>query len=216
MKRRTKRTNQQYKIPMTRKLLLMALLSGIVPLSYAQTAKTDKVGDEMDAIRQDNAAFVFTESQLGEDDEMTQNVIMVNSNNNVYTSNVGYLFSPARYKYRAYNSRYNDIYFNGVLVNNAESGQFNYSTIGGMNDATRSIDASGVFEANSFSMTNIGGSSNYNFRASNYAAGHKVTLSGANRNYTARAMYNFGTGVTKNGWAFFGSLGHLLLLYRGP
>ena len=194
---------------MTKKLTLVALFFGMAPLGFAQDKPTVDTGSTDDAsLRQDNAAFVFTESQLGENDDVTQNVIMVNSANNVYTSNVGYLFSPVRYKYRAYNSRFNDIYFNGVQVNNSENGQFNYSTIGGMNDATRSIDASGVFEANTFSMSNIGGSSNYNFRASSLPAGHKVTLSGANRNYTLRAMYTFGSGVTKRGWAFGGTIGY--------
>lgn len=193
---------------MTKKLKTVVFLLGTAPLmAFAQTV-TEGNPETDTSIKQDNAAFVFTESQLGENDDVTQNVIMVNSSSNVYTSNVGYLFSPARYKYRAYNSRYNDIYFNGVQVNNAENGQFNYSTIGGMNDATRSIDASGVFESNAFSMASLGGSSNYNFRASNYAAGHKFTLSGANRNYTLRAMYDFGTGVTKHGWAFFGTVGY--------
>ena len=194
---------------MTKKLTLVALFFGMAPLGFAQDKPTVDTGSTDDAsLRQDNAAFVFTESQLGENDDVTQNVIMVNSANNVYTSNVGYLFSPVRYKYRAYNSRFNDIYFNGVQVNNSENGQFNYSTIGGMNDATRNIDASGVFEANTFSMSSIGGSSNYNFRASSLPAGHKVTLSGANRNYTLRAMYTFGSGVTKRGWAFGGTIGY--------
>lgn len=195
---------------MSKKLQLVTMFLAMASLGLAQTAKeTAKDSIDIDeGLKQDNAAFVFTESQLGEDDDVTQNVIMVNSSNNVYTSNAGYLFSPSRYKYRAYNSRYNDIYFNGVQVNNSENGQFNYSTIGGINDVTRNIDASGVFEANAFSMSNIGGSSNYNFRASAIPAGHKVTLSGANRNYTARAMYTYGTGVMKSGWAFAGTVGY--------
>ena len=159
-------------------------------------------------LKQDNASFVFTESQLGEDEDMTQNVIMMNSNSNVYTSNVGYLWSPARFKFRAYNSRYSEIYMNGVNVNNGETGQFNYSTVGGMNDATRNIDTSSPFESNSFSMSGLGGSNNYNFRASSYAAGNKVTLSGANRNYTMRGMYTYASGLSQKGWAFMGTVGY--------
>ena len=121
---------------------------------------------------------------------------------------MGYLWSPARFKYRAYNSRYSDVYMNGVNVNNGETGQFNYSTVGGMNDATRSIDASSPFESNSFSMAGLGGSNNYNFRASNYAAGNKVTLSGANRNYTLRGMYTYASGLSQKGWAFMGTVGY--------
>ncbi len=191
---------------MRKKLMLLTAALGLSLLGYAQTTGTKE--SEAAAIRQDNAAFVFTESQLGEDDDMTQNVIMVNSNTNVFTNNVGYTWSPARFKYRAYNSRYNDIYMNGVLVNNGETGQFNYSTIGGMNDAMRGIDSSSPFESNSFSMSGIGGSNNYDMRASDYATGHKATISGANRNYTLRAMYTYGTGLTRKGWAFFGTVGY--------
>ena len=176
--------------------------------AWAQAQNTADEKETAKELKQDNAAYVFTESQLGEDDDMTQDVIMVGSNTNVYTSNVGYLWSPARFKYRAYDSRYNDIYMNGVKVNNAENGRFNYSTIGGMNDAMRNIDASSPFESNSFSMAGLGGSNNYNLRASSFGTGHKVTLSGVNRNYTARVMYGYGTGTTKRGWAFYGTVGY--------
>lgn len=190
---------------MKKKFQLAALLSLTVTFGYAQ----DIVPTETEKdLKQDNSAFTFTESQLGEDDDMTQNVIMVNSNTNLYTSNVGYLWSPVRFKFRAYGSQYNDIYMNGVQVNNLENGQFNYSTVGGMNDATRNVDAATPFEANAFSMSSIGGSNNYDFRAGNFAAGNKITLSGANRNYSARAMYTYGTGLTDSGWAFFGTVGY--------
>ncbi len=189
---------------MKKEFLTALLLTASATQAIAQvnTSETEK------DLRQDNAAFVFTESQLGEDEDMTQNVIMMNSNSNVYTSNVGYLWSPARFKFRAYNSRYSGVYMNGVNVNNGETGQFNYSTVGGMNDATRNIDTSSPFEANNFSMAGLGGSNNYNFRASNYATGNKVTLSGANRNYTTRAMYTYASGLSQKGWAFMGTVGY--------
>ena len=188
-----------------RKKFLTAVLLTVPALQMLAQVSNPELDNEKE---QDNASFVFTESQLGEDEDMTQNVIMMNSNSNVYTSNVGYLWSPVRFKFRAYSSQYSDIYMNGVQVNNLENGQFNYSTIGGMNDATRNQDAATPFEVNAFGMSSIGGSSNYDFRASNYAAGNKVTLSGLNRNYTLRAMYTYGTGLTKKGWAFFGTVGY--------
>ena len=39
----------------------------------------------------DENAFTFTEAQLGEDDNMTQNVTILNSATNTYASEVGYL-----------------------------------------------------------------------------------------------------------------------------
>ena len=190
---------------MRKDLLLSAvLLASALPLCAQEpaTSETEK------ALKDEAASFIFTESQLDEDADVTQDVIQINSSTNLYTSNVGYLFSPMRFKFRALDQKYNDIYMNGVQVNSAENGRFSYSTIGGMNDATRSIDYASPFESNTFSMAALGGSNNYNFRASNYAAGHKVTLSALNRNYTARAMYTFGTGLNERGWAFFGTVGY--------
>lgn len=42
-----------------------------------------------DSISIGEAAFTFTEAQLGEDEDMSQNVTVVHSNNNVYASEVG-------------------------------------------------------------------------------------------------------------------------------
>ncbi|MCQ2222741.1 MAG: TonB-dependent receptor [Bacteroidaceae bacterium] len=190
---------------MEKKLLLAAFLSLPAAIGFAQNNATKEAEKDM---KQDNAAFTFTEQQLGEDDDMTQNVIMVNSNSNLYTSNVGYLWSPVRFKFRAYDSKYSETYMNGVQVNNLENGQFNFSTVGGMNDATRNQDAAAPFESNAFCMAGIGGSSNYDFRASNFAVGQKVTLSAVNRNYSARAMYSYGSGLNEKGWAFFGTIGY--------
>ena len=186
-----------------RKLFAVALFC----LSAHGWAQEPIVSDTEKAIKDENASFIFTESQLDEDADMTQDVIQINSSNNMYTSNVGWLFSPMRFKFRALDQKYNDIYLNGVYANNIENGRFNFSTIGGINDATRGIDYASPFESNTFGMAALGGSNNYNLRASSYAAGHKVTLTGLNRDYNLRAMYTFGTGINERGWAFFGTVG---------
>ena len=159
--------------------------------------------------REDNASFMFTESQLGEDDESAQSTsALVTSNNDVYLSNVGYLFSPMRFRVRGYDSQYSDMYINGAWFNDAETGRFSYGLIGGMNDSTRNKEGIGPFEINNFTFGAIGGATNINLRASQYAAGSKLTLSGANRNYILRGMFTHSTGLMKNGWAFTGSVGY--------
>ena len=159
--------------------------------------------------REDNASFTFTESQLNEDDDAAQSAsAFVSSNNDVYLSNVGYLFSPMRFRVRGYNSQYSDTYINGVLFNDVETGRFSYGMIGGLNDATRNKEGIGAFEINNFTFGPIGGATNINMRASQYAAGSKLSLSGCNRNYILRGMYTYSTGLLKNGWAFTGSLGY--------
>jgi len=51
-------------------------------------------------------------------------------------------------------------------------------------------------------MSGMAGSNNYNFRPSAFATGQRITLSGANRNYTLRGMYTYNSGVQENGWAY--------------
>ena len=150
----------------------------------------------------DESAFTFTESQLGEDDNVSQEVTVLGMNSNAYASEVGYKWSPARFKFRAYNSKYNDIYINGNPANDAERGEFRYSLVGGLNNQTRGVEASLPFEDNIFAMTSLGGSNNYNFRPSAMPAGHRLSVAGANRNYIFRGMYNYSSGYNAKGWAW--------------
>lgn len=183
----------------------MVIAACYAPIVLAQTGNPQ---EQTKTNGQDESAFTFTEAQLGEDDDVSQNVTIINSNNNIYAGQVGYLFSPVRFRFRAYSPKYNDIYINGSLMNNAETGQFNYSMVGGLNNQTRDVEESLPFESNNFSMSAIGGSNNYNFRASHFAAGNRLTLSGCNRNYVLRGMYTYSTGLMDNGWAFTGNLSY--------
>ena len=184
------------------KLAMMALC--IAPSAFAQT-ETPKQDDGQNAISSEQA-FTFTEAQLGEDDDMSQNVTIISSNQNIYASQVGYLFSPVRFRYRAFNQKYNEIYINGAQMNDMESGQFRYSLVGGLNQQTRGVENALPFEVNNFSMAAMGGSNNYDFRPSHQATGTRITLSGANRNYTLRGVLTHNTGLQSNGWAFSANL----------
>ena len=187
---------------MKQRLGLAIVLFCLMPALFAQQKAKKNA-------REDNASFMFTESQLNEDDDAAQSTsALVTSNNDVYLSNVGYLFSPMRFRVRGYDSQYSDMYINGVQFNDAETGRFSYGLIGGLNDATRNKEGIGPFEINNFTFGAIGGASNINLRASQYAAGSKLTLSGSNRNYILRGMYTYSTGLMNNGWAFTGSLGY--------
>ena len=187
---------------MQKKLKLAVIALCYSPMVFAQTTETQ----EQKANTVNESAFTFTEAQLGEDDDMSQNVTILNSNSNVYASEVGYQFSPVRFRYRAFNQRYNDVYINGAPMNDMESGQFRYSLVGGLNQQTRNVDFALPFESNNFSMPDMAGSNNYDFRAGNMATGHRLTLSGANRNYTVRGMYTYASGFNSKGWALAANL----------
>ena len=176
-------------------------------LLHAQQADTLAVFQQRSL--NENADFSFTESQLGDDDDAGQTVAAITGiGSDLYLSEVGYLFSPMRFRLRAYRNTSNGMFINGVQFNDVERGVFSYSSIGGLNDVTRNREGSPFFLMNNFGYTPVGGADDINLRAGHYAAGHKITLSGTNRNYRARGMYTYSTGMMSNGWAFTGSVGY--------
>lgn len=188
---------------MQKKLKLTLAALCFTPAVFAQTTDSLYVDATTSS---DEAAFTFTEAQLGEDEIMSQNVTVLSSNSNIFASQVGYAFSPVRFRYRAFNQKYNDVYINGMLMNDLETGQFRFSLVGGLNNQTRNQESSLPFEDNLFSISNMAGSNNYDFRAGDMATGHRASIAGANRNYTARAMYTYNSGFNENGWAWSASL----------
>ena len=147
----------------TLKLTVMAICCSAAAMAQEPV---DSIATDL----QDEQAFTFTEAQLEDDETASQNITVISSNRNVYASEVGYRFSPARFKYRAYNAKYTDMYINGNPVNDIERGQFGYSFVGGLNNQTRARESSLPFEDNNYSMSALGGSGNYNFRPSATAA----------------------------------------------
>lgn len=170
----------------------------------AQNVDTLSTDDNAPSL--DETSFTFSESQLGEDDNVSLNSTVLNASNNVYSSNAGMKFGAVNYRFRAFDNKYNEVYINGVLMNDPERGNFSFKQVGGLNNITKNADFSLPFESNNFGFAGIAGSCNYNFRPSAVPQGHKVSASLANRSYVARAMYTYGSGVTPTGWSFAGSV----------
>src|SRR5574344_2415148 len=153
--------------------VMLALCLSSSSVSFAQENKS---GNKDQELLTNESTITLTEAQIGEADNMSQNVTIINSNNNVYASEVGYLFSPVRFRYRAFNQKYNDVYINGAPMNDMESGQFRFSNIGGLNRFSRNVDFALPFEGNNYSMTGMGGSNNYDFRAGSMQTGHYASV----------------------------------------
>lgn len=171
-------------------------------MSAAQ--KAEEVNVEAD----DASDFTFTESQLDEDMDAMQTIaIVTSSTNDPFRANVGFAWSATRFRLRSLDNMYSTTFLNGLEFNDLESGRYNYSLLGGLNDATRQKEGATGFEVNSFGVTGIGGGENINLRASRFAAGNKLTLTACNRNYRYRGMYTFATGLMNNGWALAGTVG---------
>ena len=127
------------------------MLSAFFVPALLQAQQVDTLAVVQQRAQNENADFSFTESQLDEDDDAGQTVSAITGvNNDLYLSEVGYLFSPMRFRLRAYKNTSNDMFVNGVPFKDTERGVFNYSSIGGLNDVTRNREGSPFFLMNQF------------------------------------------------------------------
>lgn len=189
------------------------LLSVIVMTCALNTGFAQK--DSLENIRKD---FQKDNSfELSAIDESTQdeNADLAGQNfstlatfsNDPFLSEVGYNLSGFRFSPRGYKTKFEQTYLNGIEFNSQMRGNFNYSMIGGMNDATRNATTQDYLQPSLFSFGDLAGAQNYDLRAGSYARGTKVTLTYTNRNYQQRAMVSHHTGLSRDGWAFSALLG---------
>ena len=149
----------------------------------------------------------LNEMDLNDDEGKSQSVSSASSaSQDVFNSTVSFAWSNARYRGRGYDQTYEENYIQGLSFNSAERGQFNFSAMGGLNDATRYKEVVEGIEANNFTFGSIGKATNYLQSATNYAQGWKVALAGTNRNYKGAARATYSTGLMENGWAFAAQL----------
>lgn len=155
----------------------------------------------------DEALITFDESQLDDSDEGGSQSIgnLSGAADDVYLSTTSYIFSPMRFRVRGYDSEYSSTYINGICFNEPSRGRFNYSMLGGMNQAFRNKSITNGIELANFSFGNLGGATNINTRASEYAPGLRASVGFTNRNYKWRGMLTYSTGLMKNGWALTAS-----------
>lgn len=195
---------------MTNRVKLATVAWCFVSAMFAQQPQTPVPQKGGDSSTDDNADFTFTESQLDEDADAAQTVsALVATKADPYLSQVGYLFSPMRFRIRALDNQYNQTYLNGIMFNDAERGRFSYSMIGGLNSVVNpNREGASPFEITTFGLPTIGGATSINLRAGSQRQGNQLTLSGCNRNYVARAAYSFSSGFNAKGWAFSAALGY--------
>ena len=149
----------------------------------------------------------LSEMDLNDDEGKSQSMASASSaSQDVFNSTISYAWSNARYRGRGYEQIYEQNYIEGISFNSAERGQFNFSAMGGLNDATRYREVTEGIEANNFSFGSLGLTTNYLQSATNYAQGWKVGVAGTNSNYKGAARATYSSGLMENGWAFTAQL----------
>ena len=151
----------------------------------------------------------LTEEEMSDDEGRSQaQASSASASTDVFNSATSFAWSTARYRNRGYQSNVENYYIEGLPFNSQERGNFNYSAMGGLNDASRYKEVLNPMEATNFTFGGIGQSTNYLMGASRYAQGWKVGAAGTNRNYKVRLNATYASGVMKNGWAVVAQLAY--------
>ena len=172
------------------------------------TVSDRTVASEETQVSREENSLLFDESML-EDEGATSSqsvAYLAGSSDDVFLSASSYVFSPMRFSIRGYDQRDQVTYINGIDFTDTERGRFNYSSLGGLNNATRNKDIVHGLDAPGFGYGSLSGATNINTLAADYAAGSQVGLAYTNRAYNLRAQATYATGLMNNGWAFTGSV----------
>ena len=142
-------------------------------------------------VAQDIANVVTIDAEMGAGDETTGSATRgtaLSARGDVYSSATSFTFSAMRFRTRGYDNTYETTYINGVNFNALARGNFNYSMLGGLNDAMRNKDVNQALSPSSYSYGNIAGVTNINTKASQYPTGTRTSVAFSNRSYTLRAQ----------------------------
>ena len=130
---------------------------------------------------------------------------LLHSSRDIYSSNTSYAFGIAYFKARGIDSKYQTIAINGLEMESLVTGRATYAQWGGLNRVFRWPENVANLDPVTFNFGDVGGSTNYSTRASNYRHQFHANYSLCNRNYNNRIMLTYATGLMKNGWAFAAS-----------
>ena len=205
-----------YLEPMDEEVVIEAdgYLAGLelINLQADQVNELDAITLQQDIVNQTKEEILLnlTEEEMNDDEGRSQaQAASSSATTDVFNANTSFAWSTARYRNRGYmQAKAESYYIEGLNFNSQERGQFNYSAMGGLNDASRYKDEINPMEANSFTFGGIGKSTNYMMGASRYAQGWKVGVAGTNRNYKARVNATYSSGILQNGWAVTAQLSY--------
>ena len=146
--------------------------------------------------------FIVSESQIEDEEGNSQSIATLSgANENIFYQAASYDFSLMRFRVRGYDSEYTQTMINGIVFNDPARGRFNYSMMGGMNQAFKNKSIGMGLEATSYGFGDVGGTNNIVTFAKDYAPGTRASVAYTNSNYYLRGMLTHATGLRKNGWA---------------
>lgn len=146
--------------------------------------------------------ITVTDAELDDNGGGNDNISgLLTASRDVFMSAAAFVFGPARFRIRGYDSENTLLYLNGVPVNELENGRTSWNQWGGLNDVLRNRSINIGLGATDYSFGGVGGASHIDTRASRQRAQTRISYSSSNRSYRHRVMATHNTGMTEKGWA---------------
>ena len=174
--------------------------------------------DLNDTYYEEQQDMLYDEAVLDDEEGGAQSIIALKgASDDIYYNAANYDFNTLRFRLRGYNSEYQETYMNGLSFNDLARGRFNYSQLGGLNRAFRNKSVAIGLAPASYGFGDIGGATNINTLAADYAPGFNGSVAYTNSNYMFRAMAMYSTGLNRHGWALTaGAIGRYVLSLVRP
>lgn len=152
----------------------------------------------------DATDMVYDEAVMEDEEGNAQGIAaLTGANDNLYYNTASYNFGPMYFRFRGLQNEYQDVYMNGINLNDPIRGRFNFSSLMGLTSrAFRNKTTSVGLGAANFGFGGMAGGVNYNTITDTYAPGFNGSVAYTNSNYMLRAMASYSTGMKQNGWAF--------------
>ncbi|MCI2081790.1 MAG: TonB-dependent receptor [Bacteroidales bacterium] len=127
---------------------------------------------------------------------------ILSSTADVYDNIAGYTFSAIRFHNRGYESASEDIYLNGIRMNDAMSGYTPWSLWSGLNEATRSKENAHGITPMDYGIGRYNGMTGIFARASSVRKGYRFSVLNSSGQYRFRVMGTYASGIRDDGWSY--------------
>ncbi len=131
---------------------------------------------------------------------------LVVSSRDPFVNAATFVFGPYRFQPRGYKRNAQELLINGIVVNDVESGNASWSTMGGLNDVFHGRTVKYGLAPSEYAFGGINGSTYLDATADNQREETKVTYSIGSGRIKNRVMVTKNSGTSKKGWAYSVSL----------
>lgn len=145
----------------------------------------------------------FETTEIDNDDESNAGDVysLLTSSEDPIKRAAGFQFSNLRYSLRGINSNYNQLGFNGFLLNNPIDNFTPFYLLSGQSLLTRYSEDYLSYKDNDFHFGALGLTQWIQFESQNSRKEFSVNYALTNRNYTNKLGIHYASGLLKNGWS---------------